>query len=231
MIQSQSQYSLEDIVLHAQQKEQHYGLFELESQRMLEVNLDGMVWIKMGSMTAYRGKLKFTREGILEHGIGKMLKKKVSHEGTQLTKVQGQGKMFLSDLGKKITILQLRNESLYVAGHDILAFEPTLKWDIRMMKKMVAMLSGDLFNVRFEGEGLLAITSYYDPMVLIVEPGMPVFTDPNTTIAWSGNLQPKLKTDISVKTFFGRGSGESLQMKFEGAGFVVVQPFQEIYTS
>ena len=46
---------------------------------------------------------------------------------------------------------------------------------------------------------------------------------------WSGDLQPKLKTDVSLKTFFGRGSGESLQMKFEGSGFVVVQPFQEIY--
>ena len=29
------------------------------------------------------------------------------------------------------------------------------------------------------------------------------------------------------KTFFGRGSGESIQMKFDGDGFVVVQPFEE----
>ena len=64
-------------------------------------------------------------------------------------------------------------------------------------------------------------------MTLIVKPGQPVITDPNATIAWSGNLTPEFKTDVSFKTFLGRGSGESIQMKFEGDGFVVVQPYEE----
>ena len=51
------------------------------------------------------------------------------------------------------------------------------------------------------------------------------------TIAWSGNLTPEFKTDVSLKTFFGRGSGESLQMQFRGNGFVVVQPYEEVYTA
>ena len=38
-------------------------------------------------------------------------------------------------------------------------------------------------------------------------------------------------TDVSFKTFIGRGSGESIQMKFTGSGFVVVQPFEEVYTT
>ena len=38
-----------------------------------------------------------------------------------------------------------------------------------------------------------------------------------------------VKTDISLKTFFGRGSGESIQMHFAGDGFVVVQPMEEVY--
>ena len=71
-----------------------------------------------------------------------------------------------------------------------------------------------------------AITLYQE--VIAVEPGNPVFTDPNATIAWSGNLQPEMKTDVSLKTFLGRGSGESVQMKFDGHGFVVVQPFEEL---
>jgi uncharacterized protein (AIM24 family) len=65
-------------------------------------------------------------------------------------------------------------------------------------------------------------------MTLPVKPGYAVCTDPNATVAWSGNLYPELKTDISFKTFFGRGSGESLQMKFQGEGFVVLQPFEEV---
>ena len=45
----------------------------------------------------------------------------------------------------------------------------------------------------------------------------------------SGNLTPEFKKDISLKTFFGRGSGESIQMQFQGDGFVVVQPYEEVY--
>jgi len=66
-------------------------------------------------------------------------------------------------------------------------------------------------------------------MALRVAPGLPVCTDPNATVAWSGSLQPEFKTDISLKTFLGRGSGESVQMLFQGEGFVVVQPKEEVY--
>ena len=76
---------------------------------------------------------------------------------------------------------------------------------------------------------MIAITTHYDPLTLIVTPDEPVLTDPNATVAWSGNLTPEFKTDISLKTFFGRGSGESIQMQFKGNGFVVVQPFEEVY--
>jgi len=46
-------------------------------------------------------------------------------------------------------------------------------------------------------------------------------------VAWSGNLKPEIKTDISFKSLTGRGSGEEFQMKFQGEGFVVVQPLEE----
>ena len=63
---------------------------------------------------------------------------------------------------------------------------------------------------------------------LQVTSGNPVTTDPNATVAWSGNLQPKFKKDMSFKTFLGRGSGESIQMEFDGDGFVVIQPYEEV---
>ena len=75
----------------------------------------------------------------------------------------------------------------------------------------------------------IAITSHFQPMTLRVTPDQPVTTDPNATIAWSGNLVPEFRKDISLKTFFGRGSGESIQMHFRGHGFVVVQPYEELY--
>jgi uncharacterized protein (AIM24 family) len=224
-----ARYTIAEFVDKTAQRDRGQGAFELESDRILELNLNGSVWTKTGSMISYVGDVKFVREGILDQGIGNLLKKAVSGEGARLTKATGAGKVYLADAGKKITILQLAGESIFVNGNDVLAFEMTLQSDITMMRKMAAMMSGGLFNVKLSGSGLLAITTHYDPLTLRVTPGRPVFTDPNATIAWSGSLTPEFKTDISLKTFLGRGSGESLQMVFNGDGFVVVQPYEELY--
>jgi uncharacterized protein (AIM24 family) len=193
------------------------------------VNLDGRVWIKKGTMVAYNGDIRFTREGVLEHGLGKLVKKAVTGEGLSLTKAEGKGKLYLAEMGKKVTILELDGQSIYVNGNDLLAFEETVKWDIKMMKRIAGFMSGGLFNVLLEGKGMVAITTHYDPLTLQVTKDRPVFTDPNATVAWSGNLQPDLRTDISLKTLVGRSSGESLQMAFTGEGFVVIQPYEEVY--
>ena len=224
-----SRYTLDEFVQKSEQQDRGQGVFELERDRVLEVNLDGMVWTKMGSMVAYLGNIKFTREGILEHGFGKFLKKAFTGEGTSLTKAEGRGKLYLAEKGKKIIILQLQNDSIFVNVNDLLALEPQVEWDIKMMRKITGIMAGGLFNIKLSGTGLVAITSHYDPLTLRVSPGRPVITDPNATVAWSGTLEPQFRTDISLKTFFGRGSGESIQMQFEGEGFVVVQPYEEVY--
>ncbi|MEW8970013.1 AIM24 family protein [Mesobacillus jeotgali] len=224
-----SRYSIEEFVNNTKQEDKGEGLFELETPRMLEINLNGQVWSKAGAMVSYRGQIKFEREGVLEHGIGKMFKKALTGEGTSLMKANGNGKLYLADQGKKISILHLQNDAIFVNGNDLLAFEPSIGWDIKLMRRVAGMLSGGLFNVRLEGTGMVAITSHYEPLTLLVSPDNPVYTDPNATVAWSGNLQPEFVTDISFKTFLGRGSGESIQMKFSGDGFVVVQPFEEVY--
>ncbi len=224
-----SRYTVEEFVAATAEKNSGQGLFELESARMLEVNLDGMVWTRMGSMVAYKGDIKFEREGVLEHGVGKLLKRAVSGEGAKLTKASGKGQLYLADSGKKVSILNLKGETLFVNGNDLLAFQDGVEWDIKLIRKIAGMLSGGLFNVKLSGTGLIAITSHYDPMTLRVTPGSPVMTDPNATVAWSGTLSPDFKTDISMRTFLGRGSGESIQMLFQGEGFVVIQPQEEVF--
>lgn len=225
--------SLREFVDTTAQKDLQQGLFELERDRLLEINLgsggQSMLWTKTGSMVAYLGNIKFTREGVLEHGVGTFLKKAFTGEGARLTRAEGTGRLYLADEGKKITLLRLDNESLFVNGNDVLAFEPSLKFNITLMRKVAAMLSGGLFNIRFEGAGTVAITTHYDPITLRVTPQQPVMTDPNATIAWSGTLTPDFRTDVTFKTFLGRGSGESLQMVFRGDGFVVIQPYEEVY--
>jgi len=220
--------TIDEFINNTRQQDRDQGLFELESERLLEINLNGEIWIKAGAMVAYHGDVKFTREGLFEKGVGKFLKRAVSGEGAKLTRAAGQGVVYLADKGKKVTILCLENDSIFVNGNDVLALEQSIEWDIKMMRKVTSMIAGGLFNVKLEGTGMLAITTHYDPMTLMVTPGHPVKTDPNATVAWSSSLTPQLKTDVSLKTFVGRGSGDSIQMLFEGEGFVVVQPYEEL---
>lgn len=222
-----SRYGLSDFVDHSRQRDRGHGLFELESERLLEVNLEGMIWMKHGAMVAYRGDVRFEREKILEKGLVKALKKGLTGEGARLTRCEGNGQVYLADAGKKVTILELAGETIFVNGSDVLAFEDALDWDVKMLRKASAILAGGLFNLRLAGSGMLALTTHYDPLTLLVEPGNPVYTDPNATVAWSGDLTPEFKTDIQLKSLVGRSSGESFQMMFDGTGFVVVQPYEE----
>lgn len=219
-----SRYTIDEFIRANQQDDGAVEHFQLENDRMLEINLNGDIWIKTGSMVAYVGTIKFTREGLLEQGLTTLLKRSVSGEGTRLTKASGQGQLYLADSGKTVQIIRLQGESIVVNGSDLLAFEPTIQWEVKLMRRVAAIASGGFFNVRMHGEGLVAITTHFEPLALVVRPGRPVRTDPNATVCWSGSLEPTFKTDVSLKTFFGRGSGESIQMEFEGTGFVVIQP-------
>jgi uncharacterized protein (AIM24 family) len=224
-----ARYSIEEFVSSTEQQNRGEGVFELERDRLLEVNLNGRVWTKTGSMVAYTGAIKFAREGLLEHGLGRLFKEKISGESLTLTKAEGQGALYLADAGKKISILSLSGQTLFVNGNDLLAFEDGVRFDITLMRRVAGMMAGGLSNVKLEGSGMIAITTHYDPVTLRVQPDRPVVTDPNATVAWSAGLTPELRTDVSLKTFFGRGSGESIQMLFRGDGFVVIQPYEEVY--
>jgi uncharacterized protein (AIM24 family) len=54
-----------------------------------------------------------------------------------------------------------------------------------------------------------------------------VVTDPHATVAWSGGLVPALKIDLSWRSAFAHGGQEPIQMRFEGEGHVIVQPFKD----
>jgi uncharacterized protein (AIM24 family) len=51
----------------------------------------------------------------------------------------------VADQGKKISILNLQDESIFVNGNDLLAFEPSINWDIKLMRKVAGMMAGGLF--------------------------------------------------------------------------------------
>ncbi len=224
--------SLSEFVQRTAERDNPGEVFELESSRMLEVKVGlsggpGRIWSKLGAMVAYKGNLTFKREGLLEGGVMKALMRAVSSEMEPLAKIEGQGVCYLADQGKEITVLRLTGDGLNVNGNDLLAFEDTVRHEITMHRRVSGMASGGLFSVRLQGQGMVAVLSHGTPLTLRVTPQTPIFTDPNATVAWSDNLQPQLRVDANLRSFLGRGGGETLQMVFQGDGFVVVQPYEE----
>jgi len=225
-----NKFSLQAFIKETEQNEAEHDYFELEKPQLLEINLKNQsVWTKNGSMVGYVGNINFERQGMFSGGLSNLIKKAVSGEGTKLMKAEGTGRLYVADSGKKVRILYLENESISVNGNDVLAHDQTIKSDIKMLKSIAGMLSGGLFQVKLSGTGHVAITTHGDPLTLLVTPENPVYTDPNATVAWSGNLSPELKTNVSFKSIIGRGSGEEIQMKFSGNGWVLIQPYEEIY--
>jgi uncharacterized protein (AIM24 family) len=61
--------------------------------------------------------------------------------------------------------------------------------------------------------------------------GEDTFADPQAAITWSEGVKTSVKTDVNLKTFIGRGSGETVQMGFSGTGWVLIQPSEGRVTS
>jgi uncharacterized protein (AIM24 family) len=197
--------------------------FTLQNSKLLKVHLDQVtVQAKLGSMVAYQGEVTFEHAG--SGGMGRMLKKAVSGEGQALMKVTGTGEVFLADTAQDIHLIYLENDQITCNGPNVLAFDAGIEWDIqRTQGGGSAIMAGGLFNMALSGTGWVAIISDGPPVLLNVATA-PTFADAQAAITWSQGVTTALKTDFKVKNLIGRGSGETVQMAFQGEGWVLVQP-------
>jgi uncharacterized protein (AIM24 family) len=205
--------------------------FVLQNKKLLKVNMaaaGGQVLTKAGAMVAYQGQMNFARQG---GGASKWIKKQVSGEQFTLMEASGQGDLFLADGANDIILLYLNNEGIGVESLNLLAFTPSISWDIKMIKGAAGMMSGGMWTVELNGTGYLALISKGEPMTLAVTPDQPTYTDPNATIAWSYGLEPSVNVDANLKSlkgmFTSMTSGETFQLAFQGQGYVIVQPSEE----
>jgi len=189
-----------------------------QNSRLLKVLLGDDVLAKQGSMVAFQGQIDFDYES---SGAAKFIKKAVSGEGLPLMRCSGQGELFLADSGYQVHIIHLSGAGLTVNGKNVLAFEPSLSWDIERIKG-AGMMAGGLFNTRLEGHGWVAITTDGDPVVL--RTNQPTFADTDAAVAWSSSLTTSLNKTVKAQALIGRGSGEAVQLTFQGDGIVIVQP-------
>jgi uncharacterized protein (AIM24 family) len=182
---------------------------------------------RTGAMVAYQGQLQFQALG--SGGMGKWLKQKVTGEGVPLMKVTGEADVFLADHAADVHLIDLdEGDALTINGTNVLAFEPTLQYDIKMVQGLGFLSSAGLFNCVFTGRGRIAITTKGTPVVLSVN--QPTFADPQAAVCWSASLQTGYHRaeQLGLGTIIGRSTGETYVMTFSGHGFVVVQPSEEL---
>jgi uncharacterized protein (AIM24 family) len=203
------------------QETQSQEPFALQNSKLLKVSLDQVtIQAKAGSMVAYQGEVAFEHAG---SGVGRLLKKAMTGEGTRLMKMSGTGEVFLADRAQEVHLLYLENDAITVNGSNLLAFDAGIDWDITRVEGASGFIAAGLFNTALQGSGWVAIVSD-GPPVLLDTGEAPTFADPQAAITWASSVQTGIKTDIKMKNFIGRGSGESIQMSFTGAGWVLVQP-------
>jgi uncharacterized protein (AIM24 family) len=196
--------------------------FSLQNSKLLKVELSNVtIQAKLGSMVAYQGDVKFEHAG--SGGIGKMLKKAVTSEGTKLMKISGSGEVFLAHLAEDVHLIRLENDKITANGQNVLAFEDGIDWDIKKVEGASGALSGGLFNMELSGTGWVAIVSDGPPLLIQLE-GEQTFADPQAAITWSSGVSTSVKADVNVKTLTGRGSGETIQIGFSGNGWLLIQP-------
>jgi uncharacterized protein (AIM24 family) len=201
---------------------QSQDAFALQNSKLLKVRLEAVtVQAKLGSMVAYQGDVTFEHAG--SGGLGRMLKKAVTGEGTQLMKITGTGEVFLADTAQDVHLIYLENDMITVNGENLLAFDAGIDWDIKRVEGASAMMGGGLFNLALQGTGWVAVISDGPPVLLNVA-SAPTFADAQAAITWSSGVTTGIRTDFKMKNLIGRGSGESVQMAFTGQGWVLVQP-------
>src|SRR3954464_10332250 len=203
--------------------------FALQNGKLLKVSLNQVtIQAKLGSMVAYQGEVKFEHAG--SGGLKRMAKKAVTGEGAELMKMSGTGEVFLADLAQEIQLVKLSGEAITVNGANLLAFDADIDWDIKKVEGVSGFMGGGLFNTHLSGSGYVAMLSDGPPVLLELD-GESTYADPQAAITWSEGVSTSVKTDVNLKTFIGRGSGETVQMAFNRQGWLLVQPSEGRVTS
>jgi len=205
------------------EKESQQPGMRLQNSKMLKIELNGEAMARTGSMVAYQGQVQFQALG--SGGLGKFLKQKLTGEGVPLMKLTGRGDVFLAENAADVHLIDLEpGDALSINGANVLAFESTLNYDIKMVQGVGMMSSAGLFNCVFTGQGRIAVTTKGTPVVLNID--APTYVDPQAAICWSANLKTGYHRaeQMGIGTLLGRSTGEAFTMTFAGQGFVVVQP-------
>ena len=183
--------------------------FSLHENGVLEINFHRSVHLKRGTVSSYSGNLRFSAETEL-----------LGTAAQTLVRATGEGKVFLSEKGKKTFLLDLADEFIYVEGAHLLALEDTLSYRVEPIYD--ATYQKKIDTVKIFGRGSLAIATAVEPLTLRITREYPLSISSNALVAWTGELIPAvLDDDERLSNVMIKESDQSFKIRFEGDGVVV----------
>jgi uncharacterized protein (AIM24 family) len=206
--------------------------YSLVNSKLLNVQIAGdKVYAKRGAMIAYKGEITFTPSLFTGGGITDVAARGVTGEGFYVMSAVGRGEVFYGHMGKHVTVIPIKGETMQVEAESVLAFDERLRTGTLFLGNQGgisgvargAMTGQGLFTTTFEGQGEIAILSEGNAIGIDVTNAQPVFVDPQAYIGCKGQLSSSIHTDMGWKNLIGQGSGESFQLKFQGQGTVYIQ--------
>lgn len=180
--------------------------FSLAAPDLLVVTVNGRLRARASALVAGAGRLGITPAS----RFGSLAAKDPS--GGVLAGIDGRGRVYLADGGKRIRLLALRaDEQLGVAPHALLAAEDTVTISAHAVRIPAAKVT-DWHGVLLRGPGRVAFASCGEPQLVRVTPEQPLFVRPGAVVAWASGL-----------TLAARVGKADARIAFAGTGFVFIQ--------
>ncbi len=198
-------------------------------QVLIEIN-DNEYTVSAGAMQWTLGNVEATSDvkGVGDL-FGKAIKGAVTKEAAVKPKYKGKGILMLEPTYRHIILEDLAEWPTGIVLDDgmFLACESTVQQNVVMRSNLSSAVFGKegLFNLKLEGNGIVALESYVprDELIEITLENDVLKVDGNFAVAWSGSLE--FTVEKSTKTLIGSGlSGEGLVNVYRGSGKVLLAP-------
>lgn len=181
--------------------------FRVLENNLMEISLNGKVFIKQGTIYSYGGNLTFWVKDRRPGGHAAMVM------------ITGHGKIMLTDRDREITFMTVADETLYVEPSHLLACEETLTPRYLPLSPSHPGLE----YLALEGSGMVALSVMSKPLAVDVTPDLPVSVPANAVIVWSGPLTARVVEDRHLyEVMRPTGEGASL-IRLEGTGRLLME--------
>lgn len=198
-------------------------------QVLIEIN-DNEYTVSAGAMQWTLGNVEVTSDvkGVGDL-LGKAIKGAVTKEAAVKPKYKGKGILMLEPTYRHIILEDLAEWPSGIVLDDgmFLACESTVQQNVVMRSNLSSAVFGNegLFNLKLEGNGIVALESFVprDELIEVTLENDVLKVDGNFAVAWSGSLE--FTVEKSTKSLIGSGlSGEGLVNVYRGSGKVLLAP-------